>query len=206
LNARNQFSGLEGWVAEVLTVGFDRVATLLPLRDTDVVVKVSENVIPEVGHHGYAPEAGLIHITIDPNHKYFRENADSSLNRTLAHELHHSARWDGPGYGDTLGEALVTEGLAGHFTQEAFGGQPEPWENLPVTDLHPNLTRAQQEWDSATYDHEAWFFGYSDLPRWLGYSLGYQMVSRYLAKHHRECASGLVHQDSQIFRPFLAKI
>ena len=107
----------------------------MPLRDTDMLVKAGENVTPEKGHLEYAPEPGLIYVTLDPSHKSLRENADRSHERMLAHELHHSSRWDGPGYGDTLGAALVTEGLAGHFAQEAFGGQPEPWEKLAVSSL-----------------------------------------------------------------------
>ena len=28
------------------------------------------------------------------------------IERMFAHELHHAARWNGPGYGSTLGEAF----------------------------------------------------------------------------------------------------
>ena len=206
LNARDQLSGLRDWLAEVLNTGFDRSAALLPLRDTDVLVKAGESVILEKGHLGYAPEPGLIYVTLDPSHTSLRENADRSIERMLAHELHHSSRWDGPGYGDTLGAALVSEGLAGHFAQEAFGGQPEPWEKLVVSSLQSYVTRAQGDWDRAGYDHQAWFFGSAELPRWLGYSLGYQMVGRYLVEHSHARPSGLVYQDAEAFRSYLTEV
>lgn len=121
----------------------------------------------------------------------------------LAHELHHSSRWDGPGYGKTLGEALVSEGLAGHFAQEVYGAAPEPWEQLPVSTLRPHLSKAKAEWRSDEYNHGGWFFGSQDLPQWLGYSLGYQLVARYMAVHAHDRASGLVHADAGDFRAFL---
>ncbi|MFX5570653.1 DUF2268 domain-containing putative Zn-dependent protease [Acinetobacter baumannii] len=33
-------------------------------------------------------------------------------------------------------------------------------------------------WSRDDHDHGAWFFGTGALPRWVGYSLGYQMVGR----------------------------
>lgn len=90
-------------------------------------------------------------------------------------------RMAGPGYGWTLGEALVSEGLAGQFVSRLFNSPPEPWE-CAVTDevLAANLP------DNATlvgngHDHRAWFFGVGGrYPRWLGYTLGYRIVGDWL--------------------------
>lgn len=206
LDARGQLSELRGWLADSLKTAFDTSAALLPLNDTDVVVAAGKGVIPEKGHGGYAPEPGVIYVTVDPDHADLRMNAGRSLERMLAHELHHSSRWDDPGYGHTLGQALVSEGLAGHFEQEAFGGEPELWESLPVSILRSHIARAQKEWASVEYGHEAWFFGSPELPRWLGYSMGYQLVARYLAEHPQARASGLVSVDAEIFLPLLGSI
>lgn len=35
--------------------------------------------------------------------------------------------------------------------------------------------------ESTHYDHNEWFFGFGSHPKWLGYTLGYQMVGRWLA-------------------------
>lgn len=206
LNARGQLSSLEDWLFGSLNTGFVRASALLPLRDVDVVVKVSKRVVPEKGHVGYAPEAGLIYVTVDPGHPALCLNADQSLERMLAHELHHCCRWDGPGYGNILGAAVISEGLAGHFAQEAFGGQPEPWECLPANALRPHVAKAQDEWANTGYGHDVWFFGAGALPRWLGYSLGYQVVAQYLTAHRHVRASGLVHADTEVFLPHFREV
>ncbi|WP_309228112.1 DUF2268 domain-containing putative Zn-dependent protease [Kosakonia sp. S42] len=54
-------------------------------------------------------------MTVDPENNAFCKNDAYSIERMFAHELHHAARWSGPGYGFYLGEPLVSEELAGHF-------------------------------------------------------------------------------------------
>ncbi|MEH5143237.1 DUF2268 domain-containing putative Zn-dependent protease [Enterobacter cloacae] len=83
----------------------------------------------------------------------------------FTHELHHAARWNGPGYGSSLGEALVSEGLAGHFVIQVFGGQPEAWECIDLDEMNRYRTLASREWGSTSYNYPAWFFGSGDLPR-----------------------------------------
>ncbi|WP_411911731.1 DUF2268 domain-containing putative Zn-dependent protease [Rhodovulum sulfidophilum] len=104
-----------------------------------------------------------------------RQRHGEPLERTIVHELHHALRWRGPGYGRTLGEALVTEGLAGHFAQQLYGGPPEKWESsLDAEGLAQAESDAAAAWDDEAYDHAAWFFGTaphdgdtpSDMP-WL---------------------------------------
>ena len=206
INARHQLSGMKDWLTESLCTAFAASSALLPLGDTDVIVTGGKRVIPEKGHLGYAPEKGVVYVTVDPDHPSLRANPDQSLERMLAHELHHCSRWDGPGYGTKLGEALISEGLAGHFAQEVFGGQPEPWESVETSVLRPYVPRTREEWKSDRYGHEEWFFGSAALPRWLGYSLGYQIVSRYLSAHPHGSASALVHADAEIFLPHLREI
>lgn len=92
VNARHQLADIEGWLSERLHGSFSASSKLLPLQDIDVIVKAGKDVIPEKGHLGYAPEKGLIHITIDPEHPMLRTNPSHSLERMLAHELHHSSR------------------------------------------------------------------------------------------------------------------
>jgi hypothetical protein len=103
------------------------------------------------------------------------------LRRTVAHEVHHCLRMAGPGYGWTLGEALVSEGLAGRFVSRLFGSPSESWE-CAVSDeerranLPDNTTLL-----STGHDHLAWFFGFGGChPRWLGYTLGYRIVGDWL--------------------------
>jgi uncharacterized protein YjaZ len=107
---------------------------------------------------------------------------------TLAHELHHSSRIrTGPGYGITLAEALVTEGLADHFVAEAFPRTPpQPWDNAISAEQETELWRKAQSILKVPYgyNHQAWFFGGRNLPRWAGYTLGYRIADAYLGDDH----------------------
>ena len=59
----------------------------------------------------------------------------------------------------SLGEALVSEGLAGQFVNRLYGTPPEPWEKAveaqaarrPLPDGAPLASRSSA--------HHAWFFG-----------------------------------------------
>lgn len=206
IEARGGLVDHRDWIHKRLLDTFEKAAALMSLRPLDVIVKAGTQVIPEKGHLGYVPEPGLIYLTVDPTSEIFTANQEASLERMFAHELHHAARWDGPGYGSSLGEALVSEGLAGAFAQELYGGLPEPWERLDVSDIRQHVDRAASLWSREDYGHAAWFFGASDLPRWLGYSLGFQLVKRFLAEHEGSTSHGLVQTEAHAFRRMLAAI
>jgi hypothetical protein len=141
--------------------------------------------IPELGVGGSTnPETGDVLVSIDGTPPGGLKAALATwIPATLAHELHHSSRIRiGPGYGNTLAEALVTEGLADHFVAEAFPDTPpQPWDHALSGDQEAELWRKAQPvlerpWG---YDHRAWFFGGDDLPHWAGYTLGYRIAEAY---------------------------
>ncbi|MEM1431700.1 MAG: DUF2268 domain-containing putative Zn-dependent protease [Pseudomonadota bacterium] len=206
LNARGALSDLADWLHASLSAAHGKATEVLPLGPLDVVVMEGQRVIPEKGHVGYAPSPGIVFVTIDPGNPAVRANADQSLERMFVHELHHAARWDGPGYGASLGEALVSEGLAGHFVREVYGDVPEPWEALPRSDVVPNVALAQQDWAQTRYRHGDWFFGAGEMPRWLGYSLGFRLVRRHLDAHPQESAASLARAEAEGFRESLDSI
>lgn len=150
----------------------------------DVLVqRLPGAVIPEIGLCGHAYRKGLLTLTLDPGNPNLAASlADGSLRRILVHEVHHCLRMGALGYGRTLGEALVSEGLAGHFTGWLFGSPPEPWECAVADEvLRAHRPDADALLDPG-YDHDAWFFGVGGKrPRWLGYTLGFQLVGRWLA-------------------------
>jgi len=203
LDARGALTELRPWITDRLSHAHEVAAPMLSLQNIDVVVQAGRFVIPEKGHVGYAHEGGVIHLTVDPSNPELKRNAKMSLERMLAHELHHCARWDGPPRERILGEALVAEGLACHFAQEVFGEPLEPWEALPEEQIFPHIAQANQDWAKKDYDHSAWFFGTSDLPRWLGYSLGYQLVAQFLKDRYGDSAASLACAIPSHFRPFL---
>lgn len=183
LEASGDLSPWRATIAAEVEIAQRAVAAVLPPSPLDILVqRLPGAVIPETGTTGQAYRSSLFSLTLDPDNPNFeRSLGDGDLRRTVAHEVHHCMRMAGPGYGSTLGEALVSEGLAGQFVSRLFGSPPEPWERA-VTDevLEANLP------DDATligdgHDHRAWFFGLGErYPRWLGYTLGYRIVGDWL--------------------------
>ena len=142
-----------------------------------------EEVIPETGNGAHALHKSLFSLSFDPaNPNFERSLANGDIRRGVAHEAHHCLRMAGPGYGQTLGEALVSEGLAGRFVTHLFQSAPDPWE-CAVDQAKLMTNRPDVEMlMSATYDHAAWFYGVGGTyPRWLGYTMGYELVGKWLA-------------------------
>lgn len=178
----------------------------LPLTDGGVDVVVRYNppaVIPEVGIGGFAPDGHTVFLALDPDHEHFEWALEGELRRTLSHELHHVARWRGAARGNTLFDALVQEGLADHFSIELTGMEPPPWAvALSAEQTAVMRERAQEEYDNPRYNHRGWFLGSKDaeIPRWAGYSLGFQLVADYLARHPDTRASDLATAPSATLR------
>lgn len=157
------------------------VAGRLPLQAVDLlVVGTRRGTIPGLGIGGFCFEAARIEIQVDPSTPEAAGSvADGAFDGVLAHEVHHALRWAGPGYGRTLGEALVGEGLADHFAAQVTGRPPAPWtQGLDAAALGRVAALAAAERDG-DYDHDRWFFGAGDLPDGAGYALGHALVGRY---------------------------
>lgn len=203
LDAQKTLTAHSDWIKDCLTATHRRADSLMSLPALDVVVKTGNRVVPEKGHSGFCPEPGIVYVTVDPDNPAFCQNAAQSLERMFAHELHHAARWAGPGYGTTLGEACVSEGLAGHFVLELFGGEPELWECINAELIHAYLPQLHQDWLCTDYDHSKWFYGAGDMPRWLGYTLGFNLVASYLAARPERRASQLAYTKADAFSVFI---
>ena len=181
----------------------ERVEAQLQLADLDIVLRDDmSRFIPEWGIGGFTPDAHTLQINIDAAWVDYTMLHDR-LPYTLAHELHHAARWRGPGYGLTLFEAIVTEGLADHFACELLDQLPPPWTMaLGENEVAAVKTTAEADLDAATHDHRAWFFGTQPnrIPRWAGYSLGWQVVQRQVEWDRSRSAAQLVAEPATAFR------
>lgn len=172
---------LESEVRRVAQAALGRHSQRLELSGVDVALYVSPWTLPETGVGGYAPLGHWIQVTLTPDNPQFAHCWQQELSATLAHELHHAKRWQGPGYGRTLLEVLVSEGLAQSYEQVERQAAPPYARALP--DMESLWQRAVPLLNSADYGHAAWFYGSEamGLPRWTGYALGFELVSRYLA-------------------------
>lgn len=182
--------GLSPSQIERIQIFFDhtctQIADLIPTKQTDVIIHVKPSwTIPEIGFSGFSPNAAYALIHIDPSNPKFDSNIEKELAATIAHELHHCARYTSVGYGQTLLEALVTEGLACVFEMDFRQGQLPIYCNaLETSQISALLGQAQIEFHSRTYLHHDWFFGSQErgIPRWTGYTLGHEIVKHYLEK------------------------
>ncbi|SFD84232.1 DUF2268 domain-containing protein [Paracidovorax konjaci] len=203
LNAGNELGTHADALRTALAPVAASVPPRLPLQGVDVLVYHDPaSTIPELGAGGYTPSAHRVFLPIDVR----RHEADPvafghALRGLLAHELHHCARWAGPGYGNTLGEALVSEGLACLFESEwGVGGPPFYARSLSPAQIETFSALARTHWDRTDHGHAQWFFGTQPdtLPRHAGYALGYAMAVRH-ARRTGLSASQLVHVPARAF-------
>ncbi|MDJ0896618.1 MAG: DUF2268 domain-containing putative Zn-dependent protease [Alphaproteobacteria bacterium] len=198
MNSGSQFTGwqlhwleasgdLGPWQAEIETeIDATHAAVsrrLTPPRLDILLQRQQGRVIPEIGMVGNAYRPNLFALTLDPDNANFAPSlVNGALRRQVAHEVHHCLRMAGPGYGRTLGEALVSEGLAGQFVRLLFNCPPEPWECAVDQDAMRAHLPDRSALAATDYDHASWFYGTGGArPRWIGYTLGYTIAGAWLA-------------------------
>lgn len=185
-------------LANVVRKAVTRIQRELHAPSVRITVQAgSFRVIPDVGIGGYtSPVTGEIKITMDQRSPVgLRRMLEVWLPLALAHELHHAKRvLDGPGYGTTLMEAIVTEGSAEAFVRAMYPDAAAiPWVRSLGAEEAEVWRRARREGDSPdrAAQHDAWFFGGHSLPRWAGYRIGYTVVRAYLEENEERSAAEL---------------
>jgi uncharacterized protein YjaZ len=197
---RDHRATIEGTLTSTLAA----VNGALPLPGVTITVTPSTTrAIAGYGVGGFTPGGNTVDIYVDHTFPGLSAVLPERLRFIAAHELHHAKRWRGPGYGRTLLEAMVSEGLADRYAVESLGVPPPPWsEAFPRAQTQVYLDLARPELDSATYDHDRWFFGSAaSPPRWTGYTLGYRLVEAYQAARPGASAAQLVDAPAAQFRP-----
>ncbi|MGF0237739.1 DUF2268 domain-containing putative Zn-dependent protease [Rhodococcus sp. IEGM1300] len=161
---------------------YHTVSRLVQPPQLDVLIqRLPGEVLAEMGLVGRAYRSSMFSMTVDPDNPNFLPSlGNGALHRQIVHEVHHCLRMAGPGYGWTLGEALVSEGLAGQFVRRLLGSEPEPWENALGAEALQRTPVDLQTLGATHYHHAEWFFGLGAYPKWLGYTLGYRMVAGWL--------------------------
>lgn len=207
LNARGRLSEVEAEIRAALAEAEARLEGVAPAVALDVVIRAMDHPMPpalRVTGASYGP--GRMELGVDLTSGPF-EGLRHEVLKAVYHEFHHVLRWDGPGYGQTLGAALVSEGLAQVFVHEMMDCPPEPWEVMPAgVDLRGLCLRADAEFDATGYDHGAWFFGGGDLPDGVGYALGRVLVERVLAERPGQSALAMAGEPAEGFRGALLRL
>ncbi len=203
LNASGSLDQFGENIGNTFPKALGEISKKLDFSNIDIVVYDNPlETIPGRGIGGHALNANLIFVPLDPKFPGLSKSIGDAFSRTLAHEIHHCMRWRGPGYGNTLFEALITEGLGDKFDLEVYGGDPYPWDlALDKNQAADLLGRAKLEFNDKEYDHNAWFFGSKskNIPRWTAYSLGFKIVSDYLQRNPDKKPSNLYNTDAKEF-------
>ena len=197
----------EDQISESLDAVRERIAKVHDARPIRFELKADRTRVLEIyGFGGFCCDPELIRLSFDPKNPNMIDNLGETLERTVAHEYHHALRSAGPGYGAKLGSAFAAEGMAGHFVRQLYGSPPEPWE-AALSDSEIDIWRqeAYDKFDARDHGHANWFFGAGGKPRWLGYTLGYDMVASYLNTHPDRTALDLATVPYGEFQEYLLK-
>lgn len=178
-----------------------KIEKIFPNQKIDIVVYDNPfGTIPEYGIGGYTPYHHLIFISLDPNFPNLKKTISEQFSRTLAHEIHHAVRTKYVGYGNNLLEALVSEGLADHFDLEINQKKSQLWNTaLNEKQLIKFEKLATKEYFNKNYNHDNWFFGSKNIPKWTGYTLGFELVKNFLQKHPDQKPSTLFSTQAEDF-------
>lgn len=177
-----------GLLKKVIEKHVGKAGSILKIPLVNVTVYPNSNfTIPETGAGGYAASKDWFHIYVDATKR------GSELNRiikdmtpeTIYHEMNHVARFKHTGYGSTLLEVIVTEGLATVFADEQWKGYQAPWSNYSPKEISNllDIFKQRKKSNDSTYNHEEWFYGAGKLPRWIGYKIGSYIVKTFRKKY-----------------------
>ncbi|MEK7602964.1 MAG: DUF2268 domain-containing putative Zn-dependent protease [Patescibacteria group bacterium] len=174
LDAAGSLNKLRAAIDTAFTESLASLPKNFVVNNVDIVVQdLPTWVVPELGIVGHTYSGHIIHISLDSN----RDVAHVNIVKTIIHELHHAARWQSVGFGSTLGEAIVSEGLACLLEEEICGETPI-YSKVKIS--KKNVTQVQAEMNKEQYDRSKWFFGsQKDIPRWFGYTYGYEICKKY---------------------------
>lgn len=200
LNARHALTGDMAQIRTTAREAVAQVGQLVTLPPFDLVIRAeTRGGVPDRGVGGRASMPGLVEVTVNPG-----RFTDDQLMRVLVREMHHLLRWEGPGYGRSLGEVLVSEGLAGHFVTQVLGGEPDPWDAARPT--AGCLRQAGNLWARRDFDFAEWFHGRGKIRKWTGYGIGHRLIAKHLAQEPVQDAARLAWMPADMFRPALRRL
>lgn len=208
LSAPGDLSAFRHSIHAEFSAATQAVSQRYPLPAMDVLIQRSAGgTIPELGLLGRTWSPQLFSLYLDPDNPNFMAALEQgAVRRQIIHEIHHCLRMATVGYGTTAGEAMVSEGLAGHFVRYLLNSEPEIWERALPADALQTYALSAALLNTPGYDHARWFFGSGDYPRWFGYSLGYQLVEKWLTVTERSPAARIHVTAAEVIRCALPDI
>ena len=186
-------------LARTIEHSIRRIDQLLSLPTAYVdVTDDPKATIPGIGVGGESLGA-RVPLALDPGFRRFEWTVRVRVPMILAHELAETKRsLDGPGGSTSLLDWLVTDGIADHFALQAFPGSPRnPWDHALSRSQERDLWRLARRHLDDFIRFATWFFGSKAIPRWTGYTLGFDLVGSYLSRHPGATPADLVLIDAR---------
>jgi len=207
LRSSGNFKELKKEIKENIFNIFKNVKDKISLKSVDVLVKKGKNIKELKDLNGIGASCdndSLIQLRIDMKHPAIKESFKKVLKKTLLHELHHVTRLKA---GERISEgifleALVSEGLADNFVFEETKEKPK-WVNVLNKSQQARLlkiVKAHADQKLGWEKYKKWFLKGSkkkDIPKWAGYTLGFEIVKKFLNKNPKETAASLVRQKPE---------
>ena len=128
LSAAGPLVAHQSLIEQEIVRALDAMRPVLNVTDLRIaLIADPTQVIPEVGMGGYNPGPDEVRLYANPALPNLETVLESEVLLQLAHEAHHAMRRRSVGYGSTLLQAAVTEGLADHFSLEVSSATSRPW-------------------------------------------------------------------------------
>jgi uncharacterized protein YjaZ len=182
-NSTVELDKLVDMISKSLSTVIPIVEKELDAAQIDIIfVSAAASAIPEYGIGGSSRGPNHVYVSFDPKSDKITQEG---LNETLFHEIHHCMRWRNPGYGKTLGETMISEGMACLY-EEQHSGKAPIYAKVSLKD--DQIVKAKNLINSKNYSHYEWFFGSKDIDRWFGYSYGYKLCRDYSVKTKKSAA------------------
>jgi len=106
------------------------------------------------------------------------------LPHSFSHEVDHSVRiLAGPGFGVSLLEQIISEGISSAFDTAAFPGPPDPWDRAISRSQECGLWKKAQPLLGQSGLYDDWMFGAPGIPHWTAFTIGYDIVTDYHLRH-----------------------
>lgn len=184
-NATGELDDLKSMISSAVEKSVKIAEKDLDINQIDIFfVSASESIIPEYGIGGRTPGPNHIYLTLDPDSDLLSED---HLVETLLHEMHHAMRWRSSGYGITLGEAMVSEGLACMY-ESVYRGTVPIYARTAIPQSQIDQAKKLLDTNDSWLEHDRWFYGSDDIVRWFGYTYGYRICREYADKNNLTAA------------------
>jgi hypothetical protein len=187
LNATGKLNGYTSLIENEILHSLGKIRDYFKIECVDITVtpfyKGEES---PSGIGGYSLSPHRVELLLDCDRNDLDKVIENELAAVLAHEIHHSIRI---GLGiptETLGQQIITEGMACHFELSVTDGKiPSLFNNMKDQDWQGLLEQMSPSLHEKNQSVNRYFLGSEPdkFPKYAGYWVGFNLVSRYVEKY-----------------------